>query len=259
MYDVEIIGNTSLSSLEINGFNNSIANSITIGSNSVLTNATINEIKTINNFNLSYNGVAITLKCYDLEEIKNNLYLFLRDDVNNDVSFYDLKYVSLYSNSWNYWRGKYSVLNFPNLEKMNNLLLFDGQSGGGVKMNELLLPKLQEINSIYFSFGIVINTLSLPKLEKCGNFYIWNGGFNTPSSNPILNMPLLNECYEFKIGLTSMNSNMINALLNKFLTILPTSGKVIDLSEQNPLAPPNGQGLIDKQTLINQGNNVITD
>jgi hypothetical protein len=41
--------------------------------------------------------------------------------------------------------------------------------------------------------------------------------------------------------------------------VSPTVQKNIYLSNQNPLAPPTGQGLIDKQTLINAGNNVITD
>jgi hypothetical protein len=51
----------------------------------------------------------------------------------------------------------------------------------------------------------------------------------------------------------------VNSLLNKFLTVLPVSGKNISLSGQNPPAPPTGQGIIDKQTLINSGNFVTTD
>jgi hypothetical protein len=57
----------------------------------------------------------------------------------------------------------------------------------------------------------------------------------------------------------ALNSNTINSLLNKFLTVLPASGKNITLSAQNPPAPPTGQGIIDKQTLINTGNTVNTD
>jgi hypothetical protein len=43
------------------------------------------------------------------------------------------------------------------------------------------------------------------------------------------------------------------------LSVLPSTGKYIDLSGQTPPAPPSGQGLIDKQTLIAAGNVVFTD
>ena len=52
---------------------------------------------------------------------------------------------------------------------------------------------------------------------------------------------------------------MVNSILNKMLTVLPASGKNIRLDGQKPVAPPTGQGIIDKQTLISNGNNVQTD
>lgn len=54
-------------------------------------------------------------------------------------------------------------------------------------------------------------------------------------------------------------STVINSILNKMLTITPTSGKDIYLNGQNPPAPPTGQGIIDATTLTNAGNNVLTD
>jgi len=252
LYDIEVRENTTLSNLEINGFNNSFANSLNIVSNTNLSIIEINEIKTINNFNLSYNGVAVNFTCHDLEEIKNTLSLYLRDDMDNTINFYDLKNVSLYSNDWNYWRGKYSILNFPNLEKINNLLLFDAISGGGVKMSEFTIPKLKEVNSIYCYFGLGVNTINLPLLEKCNNFYIRP----VNNLNPTINIPNLNYCENFTIGTSGIESNKINTFLNKFLTVLPLSGKNIDFSEETA---PTGQGLIDKQALINQGNTVLTN
>ena len=49
---------------------------------------------------------------------------------------------------------------------------------------------------------------------------------------------------------------MKNTILNKFLNIQPQSNKFIELSNE---VAPTGQGLIDKQTLINQGNLVYTN
>ena len=256
LYDIEVRENTTLSNLEINGFNNSFANSLNIVSNTNLSIIEINQIKTINNFNLSYNGVAVNFTCHDLEEIKNNLSLYLRNDVDNIINFYDLKSVSLYSDTQNFWRGKYSILNFPNLEKMNNLVLWDTYLGG-VKINELYFPKLEEINSLVCYFGLEISTFNFPLLQRCGTFFV-NCDTSQPK-NPIINLPMLNQCYEFKLSHTTYNASQINSLLNKFLTISPLSGKNIELTDQIPVAPPTGQGIIDKQTLINQGNTVITD
>ena len=256
LYDIEVRENTTLSNLEINGFNNSFANSLNIENNTNLNFIEVKEIETINSFNLSYNGVAVNFTCHNLEEIKNNLSLYLRDDVNNVVNFYDLKYVSLYSDTQNFWRGKYSILNFPNLEKMNNLVLWDTYLGG-VKINELYFPKLEEINSLVCYSGLEISTFNFPLLQRCGTFFV-NCNTSQPK-NPIINLPMLNQCYEFKISHTTYNTSQINSLLNKFLTISPINGKNIELAYQIPVAPPTGQGIIDKQALINQGNTVITD
>jgi hypothetical protein len=43
------------------------------------------------------------------------------------------------------------------------------------------------------------------------------------------------------------------------LTVSPAVAKNIQLGSQTPIAPPTGQGIIDKQTLINSGNTVYTD
>ena len=71
-----------------------------------------------------------------------------------------------------------------------------------------------------------------------------------------INIPNLNYCENFTIGTSGIESNKINTFLNKFLTVLPLSGKNIDFSEETA---PTGQGLIDKQALINQGNTVLTN
>jgi hypothetical protein len=257
LYDIEINDNTSLSNLEVKGYNNSSANSISITNNAMLSNINVQKFQELNSFSLLYNGVAVDFNCRDLVDIKYTLSIFLRHDVDNSINFYDIKNLSLSSSAWNYWRGKFSVLSFPKLEKANNLLLFDFTSGGGLVIDELLLPKLIEVNALYFNFGLGINTFNLPALKKCG-FFLLNCNTSEPK-NPIINLPILNECYQFKILHTTYNSSQINSLLSKFLNVLPSSGKNIELAYQIPVSPPTGQGLIDKQTLINQGNTVITD
>ena len=57
----------------------------------------------------------------------------------------------------------------------------------------------------------------------------------------------------------ALPSSQVNSLLSKMLNVLPVPGKSIQLQGQNPPAPPTGQGLIDKATLINTGSSVTTD
>ena len=73
-----------------------------------------------------------------------------------------------------------------------------------------------------------------------------------------VNISALNTCQ--RLGFNgSLSSSQINSILNKMLTVNPVSGKEIYLDQQNPPAPPTGQGLIDKQTLTDNGNIVQTD
>jgi hypothetical protein len=62
-----------------------------------------------------------------------------------------------------------------------------------------------------------------------------------------------------RLNNNSLSSTAVNSILNKMLTVTPTSGKPIHLHQQLPAAPPTGQGIIDKATLISTGNTVLTD
>jgi hypothetical protein len=57
----------------------------------------------------------------------------------------------------------------------------------------------------------------------------------------------------------ALPSSQINSILNKLVTVTPLTGISISLHNQTPPAPPTGQGITDKATLINNGNNVATD
>ena len=121
----------------------------------------------------------------------------------------------------------------------------------------------------------MITNLSFPALNKCYSLSISENNLLTSVSFPILtssdigidanpsltnlSFPNLITCKNFSSFGNSLTVNSVNTILNKLVTVSPSSGKSIFLSEQNPPAPPTGQGIIDKQTLINAGNNVSTD
>jgi hypothetical protein len=113
---------------------------------------------------------------------------------------------------------------------------------------------LTSCNELFINNMPNLTALSFPSLSSCDSIGIY--------SNPLLtsvSFPALTSSSNLSLSYNALPTSKINSLLNKFLTVSPTVQKYIDLSNQNPLAPPTGQGLIDKQTLINTGNNVITD
>jgi hypothetical protein len=99
-----------------------------------------------------------------------------------------------------------------------------------------------------------LTSLNFPSLSSCEGISI--------SYNPLLasvSFPALTNSSSIYLGSNALPTSKINSLLNKMLTVAPISSKYLNFSNQNPLAPPTGQGVIDKQTLINAGNTVITD
>jgi hypothetical protein len=252
--DIIIFNNEHLKSLKINGKNNCNANGIYINTNINLINVLVKNIKKTKEFLLrNYSNTSIHLDCYNLEDIDWNLRLDIFNSSNNKINFFDLKNIALNSSVNNYWYGNYEILNFPQLVKVNSLYLWN--EGNGVTIDEMNFPNLKEIHLFACYGGLGISELNFPLLEKCNTFYI--KAFN--NINPTINFPNLNYCENFTISSTGTDSNKINSYLNNFLNIFPINEKNIELAYQTPLAPPTGQGLIDKQTLINQGNNVITD
>jgi hypothetical protein len=113
---------------------------------------------------------------------------------------------------------------------------------------------LTSCNNLSIYYMPNLTSLSFPSLTSCDSIGIYYNPLLTSISFPALT----NSSYLY-LSYNALPTSKINSLLNKFLTVSPTVQKNIDLSNQNPLAPPTGQGLIDKQTLINAGNTVYTD
>ena len=101
----------------------------------------------------------------------------------------------------------------------------------------------------------LLNTISLQSLTDCSAINIQ---FN-PSLTSITFPNLLKIDSSLSLSNNALSTTSINALLHKMLTVSPTLQKYIQLGSQTPAAPPTGQGIIDKQTLIDAGNTVFTD
>ena len=129
-----------------------------------------------------------------------------------------------------------TTLDFPNLISSSLIGLQNNNS-----LTNVSLPNLTNVES-YF------NIVSNPQLST----------ILIPSIISI-NPNYSNFGYYFNAQNNALPVSQINYLLNKLTSVNTNPGKTIDLSNQNPAATPTGQGIIDKQTLINSGFLVITD
>lgn len=124
------------------------------------------------------------------------------------------------------------------------------------------MPKLKKLKG-FFAEDTGVSRFDFPIVEEIGGFSIHIYSYFTNPvqyNNDLLYFPLLNTCYSFNLTMPNLTSSAVNYYLHRFLTIYPLSA-----SSDNPRSiqllgePPIGQGLIDKQTLIDNGNIVGTN
>ena len=202
---------------------------------SSITNAVTISVK--DNLNLqSVNLSGLTNSFGDLSFINNSsLSSILLTSLNYCYQFYI--YNSLITN-----------LSFPALNKCYSFSIF-----GNNLLTSVSFPALNKCYSLSISENNLLTSVSFPILTSS------DIGIDANPSLTNLSFPNLITCKNFSSFGNSLTVNSVNTILNKLVTVSPSSGKSIFLSEQNPPAPPTGQGIIDKQTLINAGNTVSTD
>jgi uncharacterized protein (TIGR02145 family) len=167
--------------------------------------------------------------------------------------------ITIYNNLLLRYNPILTSILFNNLAVSECIRINNNNSLSSISLNSLL-----KVNKISYSAGLIgieisdninLQSVLLPLLSQSHSIEIYNNSLLT------LDLPSLTKVSGGSIymGNNKLSSTSVNSLLNKFLTVLPSSGKNIYLQGQNPPAPPTGQGVIDKQTLITAGNSVITD
>ncbi|QBZ99051.1 leucine-rich repeat domain-containing protein [Flavobacterium sangjuense] len=166
-----------------------------------------------------------------------------------------------------------SSISFPNLQyttgTYSSLKITNNTS-----LTTISLPSFLSGN-LYFS-GTSLSTVNLPNLHTGGIINITNSSIQT------LNFPALTTAaFDFRnnpqltsvtmpnltsvLGMTQqfssnhLSSASVNSILHQFTLVPGLSGMRIYLYQQNPLAPPTGQGITDKATLVGAGNYIYTD
>jgi hypothetical protein len=147
-----------------------------------------------------------------------------------------------------------TTLDLPLFSSSNNLSI------GVTALTQLTFPALTTFVAINVLGSPNLTNISFPSLTSAGQILI--------SNNPQLNqvdLPVLNQINVvpgstyLQFAYNAFSSESINYLLNKLLSATPLTGKYIILQNQTPPAPPTGQGILDKQTLLDLGNSVTTD
>ncbi|OXA80460.1 hypothetical protein B0A58_02495, partial [Flavobacterium branchiophilum NBRC 15030 = ATCC 35035] len=200
---------------------------------------------------LNYNHTFI---CNSLKDVNKNNYFDLSHTgigFGGHIASISINSLEFLNNAGLRIESYSAQITIPNLKQAIGITCATNTSYAPVNPIVFNFPLLSSVDT--FNCIGYIGTINLPILTNCNTIYI-NKHYLMPNSINF-NAPLLNSCksYTSKNGLTS---NGVNSILNKFLNIQPINGKLIDLTQE---VAPTGQGIIDKQSLINQGNQVWTN
>ena len=154
--------------------------------------------------------------------------------------------------------ARINIYNNINLTSISIAKLNDAEISfsGNSLLASVNLPLLATAQvSIYSPKITSLNFVALTTIK--GNFQI-SSPLLTSISLPVLSTYTNGSSTQINIG-GALNSATVNSLLAKFAAISPIlSGVTINLY-QSPSAPPTGQGITDKNTLISRGNTVSTN
>ena len=216
-----------------------------------LTTVDLSTITTLINLGISENADLTTINLSGITAI----YEYC--NINDNETLSVLSFPALTITPTN--NGEFSIYKNPVLTSIGFPLLANISGEFHIKDNlslsSISLPFLSKANYIAVEYNKLLTSISFPMLTNLsGELYIGENSLLTS-----IGIPQLTSCNSIYFYGNKLPSSQINALLNKFLTVTPATGKQISLSGQSPPAPPTGQGIIDKQTLINAGNSVTTD
>jgi hypothetical protein len=125
-------------------------------------------------------------------------------------------------------------------------------------LTTISFPLLNSTGYLAIEKNSTLTSLSFPALTSLSTGIRIQGNSKLTSIGlPSLSSITVGGYYAFNYN--ALPTSQINIILNKWLTVTPLTGKSINLESQTPSAPPTGQGITDKATLIRNGNNVYTD
>lgn len=172
--------------------------------------------------------------------------------------------------------GQLVSINLPALSNPISVLAISNNSS----LTSISIPLLTSCGGLWMESNISLPTITLPALQKLNYFYIFKHASLTSINFPALTQIVAPAGYckvnqspnvtsvrfdnliqflpaELDLTWCKLPSTEINYILAKFVSISPAiTGKRLSLA-QLVSAPPTGQGIIDRATLVANGNTVI--
>jgi hypothetical protein len=287
---IKIFDTTNVTSLDLSQITSLI--SLNVANNSALTSINLPNLKSV--YEEILVGFNTNLNSFNAPLLETTPNIIFNNNALNTITFPAFKKTSdmlSASGTISFNEDNLTSISFPQAIQLNNF-----SANNCPKLNSLNLNSLKFCGTISIQDNPKLGNIQLPNLEDATLFIAKNSlltNINTSNliksddiyinENPLvesLNLNSLKDCNRLKIGnsnlsnltITNLNncpqldfsgnkfsSMQVNSFLNKLTSVTPLNSKMITLNNQNPPAPPTGQGLIDKATLINNGNTVITD
>jgi hypothetical protein len=240
-----------------------ITEGLTIRNNVALVNFSFPVLTFIkSNFSLEGNSA---LTGFSLPVLNTTGNLFVGG--NNVLSNFILPIISISSNfgssgSINVGSGNLALntISLPNLVALGSINI----SSGNNVLTTLNFPALTSLIGLTSFSTPQLTTINMPLVTVIGTSTASNNTNSIFIQNSLLtnfSLPSLTTLYG-SIGLiqNKLSSSNVNGLLAKLVAITPNlTGRFFSFQGQSPLAPPTGQGIADKATLIANGNSVNTD
>jgi hypothetical protein len=235
--ELRIDNNGSLASIEF-GSLMSFGGSLNINSNNSLTSVNLGSLQYLNKEGFisissqsqfpycSINLSKLTTIAGTLEFPSGNIETI---DLNNLTSI-----------TGNFIIGNLNSLTFLNLDNLTSIS--GDHSSVTIRETGLTSLNFNSLNSVNSQFGKIVVT----------------NNHNLASINlPVIAFFGINN--EFIFSSNALTSTSVNNLLGKFVSAPANTSIYLYLENQNPSAPPTGQGIIDKNTINSNGNGAFTD
>lgn len=224
LVDLIINDNAILSSVNVSSIAN-IETSITIARNPTLSSLNFQTLISAGPLNINNNPKITSILFPALRKLSSYCIIAQNPDLTT-LNFNVLNYVSDIIISGN---PSLSNIGFSDLENVYGGIQITNTNASSISFPDLSVIK-QNVN---ITNNSNLTSVSMPSLTKC----------------PITLVLQSNK----------LTSSVVNLWLAQLITLSPPSGTNIVLNKQTPPAPPTGQGISDKATLISNGLAVATD
>jgi hypothetical protein len=250
--ELQIYDNPILTSISFSNLTTMI-DGIEISNNAILSNISLPALITAQSLYF-YNNAALTSVSFPVLTTSGGI-TFQQNLALSTVSFPVLSTSGGISFQWN---SALSTITFPTLTTLTGgIFLSENVSLTSFSANQLSTVQQFSVNDNPLLSGFVFPALTAITGANNNKYNYING--NAITANPF---PALTSFGGQDLSMSSnkLTSAAVNSILARLVSISPAlTGKYFSLSSQSPSAPPTGAGLTNKQTLINNGNQVYTD